>query len=226
MKKISVTFVLTTVFLLIASLVGYFAKYLFQQFWWAFGVASAVLALGVLVLTVAKKNRHNFFVAVYIVNAVAMGLYLRSWYILRGFTENSLWLMLAMSLAAVLYFALFLLPQFIPWVRNNYSAYLVGYIIVSLAVYVLLLCFTKTTWVSTLGFYGLLQMGAMVALSLFDENENHWAFVALCSSYSVFVCALIILLVAVGGDLDLDFGGGVDIGSVRSPVAKGKRNGK
>ncbi len=197
MKRLLRTMAASLVFLTVCSLVGYFSYYLnIKEFWIMFAIATAVLLVGIGVGIV--KHRSAKIVA-FFVNAVSMGFYLQSWYINRGF-DNPLWLMLAVSLLAVLYMLLFALPLLIPAVNRHYGIYLSIFIVLSLGGYITLLCLTKTTWVSTLGYYGLLQLSFILGSS-FDCNDwDDEVRALLISSYSIIACALIILLIVAGGD--------------------------
>ena len=128
-----------------------------------------------------------------------MGFYLQSWYINRGF-QNSVWLMLGVAALASLYLVVFALPLFVPAINRHYGIYLLIFILMSLGGYVALLVLTKTTWVSTLGYFGLLQLSFILGSS-FDCNDWDDEIRALwLSSYSIVVCALIILAIVAGGD--------------------------
>lgn len=213
------TLIISVAFLAATSVVCFLTAYLSFPFWWAFGIATALLACGILVLILLRKHTQTAQLITIGINAVAMGFYLRSWYINRGF-DNSLWLMLLISVAAVIYLVLFLLVTKIPVFSDN--TWLVVYIIASLVVYIVLVVATSTTWVSTLGFYGLLQMGFMVGLHMNDDAQGNELTVALWSTYSVFICALIILLIALGADASLDFDFGAGFGSGKKSNKKSK----
>lgn len=185
-----------------------------------FAIASGVLLVGIAICFF--KHRSAKIVAFFI-NAVAMGLYLQSWYINRGF-HNSIWLMLGVSALAVAYMLVFALPLYIPAVNRHYGVYLTIFILLSLAGYVCLIIFTKTTWVSTLGYYGILQLSFILGSS-FDCNDFDDEITALLiSSYSIVVCAVIIVTIAAGGECcdGCDCGGsGKDFSS---PLKSGKKN--
>ena len=221
MKRCLSTLSVSILFLFATSVVAYFAQYVPLGFWGMFGVASGVLVLGFVLVLLTR--RHNFVKLIIVgVNAVAMGFYLRSWYINRGF-NNPLWLMLAVSLLASVYFVVFLLPLLIPSLNRHYGWYLLVFTLLSIVGYVLLVVLTKTTWVSTLGYYGILQLGFIISLSFKCDSRKELYNSFLASSYSVAVCALIILLIVLsdGNGLDGIEGllGGFDSG-VSSPLKK------
>lgn len=215
MNKTIKTILLSIAFLATTSVVEHAASFLPWSFWLNFGIASGLLLVGIVLLCVFRKKVVVKYIVV-AVNAFAMGLFLRCWYIDRGFS-NSLWLMLLVSLAAVVYLLLFLAVRFL---LKNKTFAIVLYIVVSLIVYVLLVCLTKTTWVSTLGFFGLIQMGFAVGLCMSDECSE--LTICLCSTYSVIICAAIVLFVALGADC-ADIFDGLDI-DLSSSSSKDKKN--
>lgn len=215
MKRLGRMILASFLFLTVCSLVGYLAYYTkITNFWVMFGIASGVLALGI---GLGFVKHVSCKIVAFFINAVSMGFYLQSWYINRGF-RNSIWLMLGVAALAVAYTIVFVLPLFIPSVSRHYGVYVTIFILLSLGGYVALVICTKTTWVSTLGYYGILQLSFILGSSfgcndLEDEVRALWL-----SSYSIVVCAAIILLMVLGGDGcdcdgSCDCGGGDGIGS-------------
>lgn len=216
MKRLFHTILASALFLALCSVVGYCAYFFnIKNFWIMFAIASAVFVLGVIF---ALVKRTSCKVIAFFVNAVAMGLYIQSWYIYRGF-ENSLWLMLAVSAVAVAYLVLFFLPLLIPFVNRHYGWYAAVFVGLSLVGYVLLLCLTQTTWVSTLGYYGILQLGFVLGCSFSCNDIDDEIHALLASSYSVAVCAVLILLTVLGGD-GCDCADGCSVGEVGSPLQR------
>lgn len=197
MKRLGRTILASFLFLTVCSLVGYFAYFTkITRFWTMFGIASGVLAVGIIVGLFKHKACK---IVAFFVNAVSMGFYLQSWYIARGFMNNSVWLMLGVAGLAVAYTVLFALPLLIPAVSRHYGVYVTLFVLLSLGGYIALVVCTKTTWVSTLGYYGILQLSFILGSSfscndLEDEIRALWV-----SSYSIIICAAIILLVVISG---------------------------
>ena len=129
--------------------------------------------------------------------------------------------MLAVSLLASVYFVVFLLPLLIPSFNRHYGWYLLTFTLLSIVGYVLLVVLTKTTWVSTLGYYGILQLGFIISLSFKCKNRKELYNSFLASSYSVATCALIILIIVVSDGNGLD-GLSDLIGGVAAPVDRKK----
>ena len=183
------------------------------DFWQIFGIASGILVAGLILSLSCRKNKSVKLTSIFI-NAVAMGFYLRSWYINRGF-NNPLWLILCVSLLAAAYIFVFILPLYIDAINRRYGWYLLVFSLLSIAGYVCLVVLTKTTWVSTLGYYGLLQIGFIISMSMNGSSKLKLYASWQIASYTVAVCAAIILIIALGGDAAGDFldgfsGGGSD----------------
>ena len=221
MKRCLQTLAVSLVFLIVASVVGYMGRFIPLDFWWIFGIATAILVVSVILSLALRKNPTYKLISVFI-NAVSMGFYLRSWYINRGF-DNALWLMLCVSLLAAAYMFVFILPLYIDAINRHYGWYLLLFTVLSIVGYVCLVVLTKTTWVSTLGYYGLLQLGFIMTMSMDGSNRlklyNSWK----VASYTVAVCAVIILIIVLGGDAAGDFldgfsgGGGGKSSGISSP---------
>ncbi len=226
MKRCLQTLLLSILFLLVTSVVGWVARFIPLDFWYIFAIASCILVFNVVLSLVFRKNKIVKLLSVFI-NALSMGFYLRSWYINRGF-DNDLWLMLCVALLAAVYLFVFILPLYINALNRYYGWYLLVFTVLSIAGYVCLVIFTKTTWVSTLGYYGLLQLGFIMTLSMDASTKlklfNSWQ----VSSFTVAVCAVIILIIVLGGDgIDGIFdglGGADGAGGIQSPIKPQSKN--
>lgn len=133
---------------------------------------------------------------------MAMGVYLRSWYKLRGL-ENSLWVLLLVAVAAAAVLAGYALLIKIRVLRLHYKWFLPAFCVLGLAGYVTLLVLTKTAWLSTFGFYGILVIAFILSLSEKETNADSYFNHLVLASYSIIVCAVIILIIALEGDLDV-----------------------
>lgn len=167
----------------------------------------------------ARKTPCN--VAFSVVNAVALGIAMTGWYIDRGF-HNPFWMMTLISLCAVAYlFLLYLIMRLPPAERHpNLTAALL--IVLSLAGYILLLIFTRTTYVSTFGFYMLVETGFFFALCLPSKERTDLLTELFTATYSVIAVALL-MLILIGGEGDFDLG--IDLGDIL-PEGKKKKSGQ
>lgn len=220
-KRTLVTFGVSAAFLAATSVVGYLAKYIPLEFWGIFGVAAGILFVSV-VLSITLRKVKSITAATLILNAISMGFFLRAWYINRKF-DNPLWLILLTALLAALYMAVYVLPLFIPVLRRHCVVYSAVFVALSIAGYVCLIVFTKTTWVSTLGYFGILQLGFSFALLYKSKDVSCTLRSLQIASFSVVICAVIIALVALGGDGLDGLGDGLD-GLFVEPSKKNKKD--
>lgn len=213
MKKITVVSIVSFVFLLICSIVAKLTMHAFETYKSPLIIGVSILAVsGLIALIVRESPQANVFCC--LLSAVAMGIIIRSWYILRGL-ENSILVTALISLGAVLYLWIYFAMIRIPAVSESAGvtvAVTVLYAIISLVVYLVLVLNTKTNFVSTLGFYAILEFSFIFAMS-FEVNDNKELLRNLTlSTYSVLIVAIIVAVFAImaaagGGDCDCDCGG-------------------
>ena len=211
MKKISIVSLASLVFLLICSGVEKILSYiLFDQV--------AALVIGVIILIVsgvfalAVKESRVMNIICFVISSVSMGFLLRAWYVNRGF-DNTFLTMALVSLCAVLYLWCFFALSKIPFIHRSRAAYIVlcvGYAVVSLVLYLVVMLNTKTTYVSTFGYYMAMELAFIFAMSLEVNTSDELIRNLTLSSYSVLVVAVIaavvVLMAAGGGDCDCDCG--------------------
>lgn len=215
MKKITLVSAASFLFLMICSIVARFTKGLFfgQKMVLPLIIGIAILAVsGIIALIVRENTKVNVFC--FILSAVAMGFIIRAWYILRNL-DNSIFTTLLISLGAVVYLWIYFALIRIPVVRESAGvtvAVSALYVIISIVIYVLLVLKTETSFVSTVGYYAFIELSFIFAMS-FEVNNNEELMRNLTlSTYSVFVVAAIVgviaLMAAAGdGDCDCDCGG-------------------
>jgi hypothetical protein len=145
-------------------------------------------------------------------SSVAMGVLIRAWYINRQF-DNSFAVMTVISLGAVLYLWIFFALSKIPFIHKSKAAYTclcVLYAVLSGALYFLVMMNTETTFVSTCGYYMIIELAFIFAMSLEVNNKKELIRNLALSTYSVFIVAIIagVVIVAAlaGGDCDCDCG--------------------
>ena len=212
MKKITIVSAVSFIFLLICSIVAKLTMHAFDSYITPLIIGVSILAIsGIIALIVRERPQINIFCA--ILSAIAMGFILRSWYILRGL-ENSILTMLLISLGAVVYLWIYFALIRLPVIKESAGvtvAVTVLYAIISLVIYLLLVFGTKTNFVSTVGFYAILEFSFIFAMS-FEVNDNNELIRNLTlSTYSVFAVAIIVAVIALmaagDGDCDCDCGG-------------------
>ena len=213
MKKITVVSFASFVFLVICSVVARVTGALFDNFGLPLGIGVGILAVsGIIALIVRESRRVNIFC--FALSAVAMGFVMRAWYILRGL-NNSIFVTLLISFGAVVYLWFFFALIRIPPIKKSAGLTTVVtalYILISVVIYVLLVVYTRTNFVSTVGFYAFIEISFIFAMSLEVNSRDELIRNLTLSTYSVFVVAIIVavfaLMAAAGdGDCDCDCGG-------------------
>ena len=213
MKKITVVSLVSFVFLFVCSVVAKLTMHAFNGYKAPLIIGVSILAVsGIIALIVRDNPAVNILCSV--ISAVAMGFIIRSWYILRGL-ENSILVMTLISLGAVLYLWVYFALIRLPVVRESSGvtvAVTALYAIISIVIYTVLALNTKTNFVSTVGYYAILEFSFIFAMS-FEVNDNRELIRNLTlSTYSVFIVAIIVAVFALmaaagGGDCDCDCGG-------------------
>lgn len=196
MKRILRAICASFIFLAVVSVTGYLARFGINEFWTAFLIGCGILLVSVFVGIIKHPAAK---ITAFFINAVSMGFFLRSWYINRNF-DNSIILMLGIAALAVCYMLVFALPLYIPAVSRHYKIYLLVFVLLSLGGYIALVCCTVTTWVSTLGYFGLLQLSFIMGSSFKCDDLDDEIVALWVSSYSIIICAVIILIVVLAGD--------------------------
>ncbi len=210
MKKITVVSLASFAFLLVCSSVAVLLEGIIRE------DAVMPIIIGVLLLALSAvlaffaKERIWLNVVCFLISAVSMGFLIRAWYINRGF-ENDLGVMCAVSFATVLYLWIFFALSRIPFFKASKTAsgfLLAGYAILSIIIYIIAVFKTETTYVSTLGYYMIIEFAFMFAMSLEVNSRKELVRNLTLSTYSLVGVALIIsvfvLIAALGGDADCD----------------------
>lgn len=213
MKKITVVSLASFGFLMLCSTVAIMLRGVLVDpvLALALGIVSLVFS-GVVALFGRERVWLNIFC--FAVNSAAMGFLIRAWYINRGF-DNSLWLMCRISLAAVLYLWIFFALSRLPFVRHSKGASIalgVIYAVISAVLYFAVMINTDTTYVSTFGYYMILELAFIFAMTLEVGDWRELLRNLTLSTYSAFVVAIIaavfIVIALMGGDgCDCDCGG-------------------
>ena len=210
MKKITLVSLASFVFLFICSSVEYILRPHLENVWiaLAFGILLLILS-GVIAIFAKESVRLNL--VCFLISAVAMGFLIRAWYINRGF-DNTYGVMMLVSLAAVLYLWIFFAGTRLPFIKGKklfYVIYTVLYFVISVVGYIIVVFNTKTTYVSTFGYYMFIEAAFILAMSLKVDTTEELIRNLTLSTYSVFAVAVIVLIFAIfaalgDGDCDCD----------------------
>ena len=237
MKKISIVSLASFVFLMLSSAVALVSKFIFDGAIAPLIAGCIILLLsGVLAFIIKESTPVN--ILCFFISSVAMGCLIRAWYNLRGI-ENNMPTMMLVSLSLVVYLWLFFALSRIPFIRQSKTAFIIFsviFLLLSVAVYIYLVFNTDTTYLSTIGYYAIIEFAIIFAMSLEAHTREDLIRNLTLSTYSVFVVAVIVavfvILALLGGDgmdCDCDCGGGeccdaCDIGGDIGTSKKKKKN--
>lgn len=244
MKKITIVSTASFGFLILCSAVERIIRGFLTDQVLALILGVLILVISGILVILAKENMILNGIC-FGLSAVAMGVLIRAWYINRGF-ENSFGIMTAVSLSAVLYLWIFFALSRIPIFRRSRVAYIilaVSYAVLSGVGYLFVMLNTRTTFVSTFGYYMIIELAFIFAMSLEVENKRQLFRNLTLSTYSVFavavgvaVAVVLALLMGDGGDCDCDLGceccecldgcGNYDVGESGAKRARKNRRNK
>ena len=221
MKKFLTVSGLALLFLMVSSTITYLLRYTNLNQLTTLTAGAVMMLVNALLAFSVKKNIIGNAIAMFI-NAVALGFCIRAWYLFRGF-DNPLWVMYLVSLASVVELWLFYLLAKIPLFNRHGRLYFWLYLLVSLVAYILVVIFTKTTYVSTFGYYMIVEAAFIFAFCNDDEEFSKLFRSMTIASFSVLIVAVIVafMMITEGDGFDLDFGGEfVDIGGGKEKKKK------
>ena len=207
MKKLGIVSLVSLVFLLICSTVAYLLRYSpLDNPWWYLVMGLAALALSGVAAMLGRKIAALNIVC-FLTSAAALGACIRAWYIFRGF-DNPLWLMALVSVAATVYLTVFFLFSKIPVFARHPAPFVSIFLLISLVGYLVLVLATKTTYVSTFGYYMLIEIAFILAMYAEANSIRELIRTLALSTFSVFgvivFVAVLIFVGSAGGDCDLD----------------------
>ncbi len=209
LKKVTIVSIISAIYMIIASLIGYFTKnttIVNPLIMLLIGGGCGIFSL--LIYALLKKYKIGLYLSLFL-SANALGFMIRSWYIFRGF-ENKLWVMILVSLSCVLCLWIYYFLLKIPFFKEHQIGFSVIALIFSLIIYIVLIINTETTFISTFGYYMIVEIGFIFALYMNATDYHELLKNIVKSSYAIFIVAIIILIIillAQGGDFDVDLSG-------------------
>ena len=218
MKKITFISLISFLFLSLCSLFENLFRFIpFENAWTPLLIGVGILFLSGSISACIKKNVVGNCIC-FLINSIALGLCIRAWYVFRNF-DNEWWVMLLVSLACVLYLLIFYFSLYIPFLEKHINVYIWIFLLLSLAAYITVVCFSETTYVSTFGYYMIIEIAFIFAMCLYQETSKDLFRDVVISTYSVLIVAIIIALIMLGADsLDGIDGFAGDLGSgITSP---------
>ena len=216
MKKSVLVLFVSFAFLLVCSLCAYLlGAFSVDAGWVMLSVGLALLVFSGVICAFAGENIILNAVC-FALSAIAFGFCIRAWYIFRGF-DNELYVMVLVSLCAAFYLFVLYSLSLIPALNRHKAIYTVVFLLLSGIMYLLAVLLTKTTYVSTFGYYMIIEIAFLFALYAEAEGKKSLFRYLTLSAYSVLGVALMIAIVALtalsgDGDCDLsDCADGADL---------------
>ena len=222
MKKIGIVSLISFIFLSICSITEYLLRNItFSDYFLPLLIGFGMLIITGIVSVIVKKDLY-FNIVCFIFNAIAFGFCLRSWYMYRLF-DNDLWIQILISLSCVIYLLVFYFLLYIPFFDKNFKFYIWSFLIITLISYIMIIIFSKTTFMSTFGYFVIIEIAFIFAMCKKEEDFTDLFRNITLSSFSVLIVAVIILLIMLECD-ELDaFDFGSDILDISSPKDKKKK---
>lgn len=132
-----------------------------------------------------------------VLNSVALGFAVRAWYMFRHINNPFPVLILVAVLEVVYLSAAFALFS-IKFVRRHFRIFWAIFTVLTIAAYVLCAVFVKADFVSTAGYWLIVQW--IFALAMIVEDKEHIFPAITLASFGVFIVALIILVIILAED--------------------------
>ena len=205
MRKLEFVSLSSLIFLALSSFVAYLLRFIETDSpWLTLAIGVMLLIIGALCCIFTGKNIvGNILVSCLI--AISLGFLLRSWYILRGF-DNPLWLIILSAVGAVLYLWVFYFLSKIPLFRKHAKGFIIIFVLASLIAYAALVFTTETTFISTLGYYAIVELGFIFAMCKSNGTRAELIRNLTLSTFSIFAIAVFIaIMILLDGDGDFDF---------------------
>ena len=223
MKKLFIVASSSFIFLLFTSLVLIFLNiFEFKNYWISLIIGCGIIIFSIVLLILYLKLKVQFILyLIFFINIIAMGFLIKIWHMYKGYNLD-LSVFLLISLACIGYLLIFYLLSFIPLFSKHFKIFVVVYIILSIIGYVILIDLTKTDYLSTYGYYMIIEIGFIFALSIYSNNIKDLIKSICVSTFMIIIVAIIMIIIMLDGDFDLDFiDGDLDFMSPKDQI---KRN--
>ena len=222
MKRTALILLSSFLFLTVASLFAYMLRYTDLGEAYIYLIIGVGILIASSVLAYFSAEHIPLNIICFFLSSAALGFLIRSWYIFRDF-DNTVGVMLLVSLACLAHLLLFCLVAELPPIKRHKAAAAVIYGIISLGVYLYVVFTTKTTFVSTFGYYMIVEIAFLWAIIASGEDRASLIRSITLSTFSVFGVAVIIALMMLsGGDCDIS-GCDCDCGCDCNPGDGGKK---
>lgn len=207
MNKVTIFSLTSFIFLCISSVTAYLLRYTNLKLATTLIIAFTIIIISAVISIIFRKTVCAKYIGLSL-NSISLGFSIRSWYIYKGY-DNSLLLMLSIIALCIGILIVFYFLLYIPLFDRHCGIYTIVFMIVGAVGYCFLVALTKTTWVSTLGFYLVIMAGFIIGMCIEADTFQSIMLNALICSFSVLIVAIIIAIIVLGGDgFDFDISGG------------------
>lgn len=199
MKKITIISIITFLFFLLSSVLTYCLKIIVDLSKWKFLIIGAVLILlsGILAIIFEKK----IYILCLVMNSIALSFMMRAWYLYTGH-NNSLLIMILLAIMCVSYLWIFYGLIQIPFIERHIKGFAIIFVILSIIIYILIIIFTKTSFMSTLGYYSIINISFVICLCINAENFDDVIMNMMIASFSVVLVGIVIALIMLEVEID------------------------
>ncbi len=222
MRRNSLIILSSFLFLLLSSLVAYLLRFADITDALTYLIAGAALLAVSFAVAYFGAEIIPINILSFIISACSLGALIRAWYLFRGF-DNDLYVMLLVCAACALHLVAFCLVAELPYLRRHRVMTAVIYGVISLAAYLAVMLTTKTTYVSTFGYYMIVETAFLYAIIMKGEDRASLVRVITLSTFSVIGVAVILgvmMLFGDGADCDIS---GCDCGCDCNPGDNNKK---
>ncbi len=223
MKKLLIVASSSFIFLFFTSLISMFLNiFEFKNYGISFIIGCGIIILSIVFLILYLNLKVQVILyLIYFINIIAMGFLIKTWHMYKGYNLD-LSVFLLISLACIGYLLIFYLLSFIPLFNKHFKIFVAVYLILSIIGYVILIDLTKTDYLSTYGYYMIIEIGFIFALSIYSNNIKDLIKSICVSTFMIIIVAIIMIIIMLDGDFDLDFiDGDLDFMSPKDQI---KRN--
>ena len=219
MKKIYLVSIISIIFFSLSSLVAYTLKFSDTENKWVFfGLGIALILISAL-LALFFHEYKTMNITCLIMNSISLGFLIRAWHMYCKY-DNSLIVLLLVSLGVTLLIWLYYLLLFIPFFNRHPVLLTILFIILIVTLYIIIMCNTSTSYMSTFGFYMIVVFAFIIAMCVKVSSYSELISSMLIATYSIILVAIImglLMLAGDGADFDLGLDGssfGGDVGGV------------
>ncbi len=221
MKKLFIIIIASFMFLFLSTTVSYFLQFLIDLNSILVLIIGVGIAIVSLILGIIFRRTFIIKYVCIFLNSISLGFMMRSWYIYRSLS-NPLWVLYLVDIALILYIVIFYLLSYIPHITKHYGWFCCTYFFVTLVIYILLIESIQTTFLSTFGLYLIIQIPIIIVLCIKCDGYNQLLSNFMKATFSVFIVALVILVIMSDGDFEVDGCG--DSFDVENPTQKNKKD--